>query len=122
VKELHYKSANYLCSNYTNIILGKLSTKGIVSNNKNLNKNEKLFTYAISHDRFRTILTNKANEYGIKLKIACEGYTSKTCGKCGIVQEIGNARVYNCKGCKVSIDRDVNGARNILIKHLPMLL
>lgn len=121
VKDLHYKCANYLCSNYTNIFLGKLSTKSIVSKEQKLNKDEKLFTYAISHDKFRTILTNKVKEYGIKLNIVCEGFTSKTCGNCGKVNEVGLKRILTCN-CKVSIDRDVNGARNILIKHLPHLL
>lgn len=117
VKELHYKSANFLCKNYSTIILGKLSIQGITSKEGNLQSNEKLFSYAISHDKFRTILKQKALKYGSKVHIVCEGNTSKTCGACGNVKEIKNNRVYKCEVCKSVIDRDINGARNILIKH-----
>ena len=117
VKELHYKSANFLCKNYSTIILGKLSIQGITSKEGKLQSNEKLFSYAISHDKFRTILKQKALKYGSKVHIVCEGNTSKTCGACGNVKEIKNNRVYKCEVCKSVIDRDINGARNILIKH-----
>jgi len=117
VKELHYKSANFLCKNYSTIILGKLSIQGITSKEGKLQSNEKLFSYAISHNKFRTILKQKALKYGSKVHIVCEGNTSKTCGACGTVKEIKNNRVYNCEVCKSVIDRDVNGSRNILIKH-----
>ena len=122
VKELHYKCANYLCRTYTNIILGKISTKSIISKKQKINKEEKLFMGAISHDKFRTILTNKCKELGVNLKIGCEGYTSMTCGKCANIKEIKNNRTYKCNICLALIDRDANGARNILIKHLPKLL
>ena len=112
-----------LCKKYTNIYLGKLSTKGITSKNNKLNKYEKLFTYAISHDKFKTILTNKAKEFGVKLNIVCEGNTTKTCGGCGYVKEnVKNSRIFKCDNCKIKIDRDTNGARSILIKHLPYIL
>jgi IS605 OrfB family transposase len=117
VKELHYKSANFLCKNYSTIILGKLNVQGITSKEGNLKYNDKLFSYAISHDKFRTILKQKALKYGSKVHIVCEGNTSRTCGVCGCVKEIKYDRVYNCKVCKSVIDRDINGARNILIKH-----
>lgn len=117
IKELHYKSANYLCSNYSKILLGKLSIQNITSKDGKLCSNEKLFSYAISHDKFRTILKQKALKYGSTVHIVCEGNTSKTCGACGLVKEIKNKRIYKCENCKTVIDRDVNGARNILIKH-----
>lgn len=121
IKELHYKSANYLCKNYKTILLGKLSIQDITSKDSKLYTNEKLFSYAISHDKFRTILKQKALKYGSKVHIVCEGNTSKTCGGCGEVKEIKNKRVYNCEKCKIIIDRDVNGARNILIKHKKLI-
>lgn len=117
VKELHYKSANFLCKNYSTIILGKLSVKGITSKEGKLQPKEKLYSYAISHDKFRTILKQKVLKYGSTVHIVCEGNTSKTCGVCGTVKEIKNNRIYKCEVCNAIIDRDINGARNILIKH-----
>ena len=117
VKELHYKSARYICKNFEVIYLGKLSTKAITTKKGNMSKLEKLFTYAISHDTFRTIIKNKAEEFNQEVKIVPEHYTSMTCGNCGNIKVINSSREYNCSNCKINIDRDLNGARNILIKN-----
>ena len=53
--------------------------------------------------------------------IVDESYTSKTCGCCGELNEVGLSRVYNCKFCKTIIDRDINGGRNILIKNMSLV-
>jgi putative transposase len=56
-----------------------------------------------------------------KLYIVDESYTSKTCGVCGSINnDLGGAKIYKCinNECKLKIDRDYNGARNILLKHL----
>jgi len=48
-----------------------------------------------------------------------EEYTSKVCGKCGSTNKnLGSQKVYQCTRCDVEFDRDINGARNILIKFL----
>jgi transposase len=120
VKELHYKSALYLCLNFDEIYLGKLSTKAITSNEKsNLCDFEKLYTYAISHFKFSTILKNKCEEYNVKFKLVDEAFTTRTCGKCAVLNNnVGANRIFNCTKCNIRIDRDLNGARNILIKHI----
>lgn len=117
VKELHYKCANFICKKNDIILLGKLSTKGITSKLQNLPPREKRLQYQLSHDKFRSILKNKAEEYNKKVYIVDESYTSKTCGGCGIIQEIKSSRIYNCNSCKINIERDINGARNVLIKN-----
>ena len=33
-------------------------------------------------------------------------------------KDLGCVKIYNCEKCKTKIERDVNGARNILLKHL----
>jgi transposase len=73
-----------------------------------------------SHFRFRQYLTFKVKEYPhVNLKIVTEEYTSKTCGCCGdIHQTLGGNKVFHCKSCGWTIDRDINGARNILLKYL----
>lgn len=117
VKELHYKCADFLCKKNDIILLGKLSTKGITSKLQKLAPKEKRLQYQLSHDKFRSILKNKGEEYNKRVYIVDESYTSKTCGGCGIIQEIKGSRVYKCQSCKVDIGRDINGARNILIKN-----
>ncbi|RHZ62220.1 hypothetical protein Glove_341g17 [Diversispora epigaea] len=45
-------------------------------------------------------------------------YTSKTCGNCGFIKKnLGESKTFRCDSCDLVIDRDVNGARNILLKH-----
>lgn len=52
------------------------------------------------------------------LYIVDESYTSKTCGRCGnLNNKLGGNKIYKCTNCNLVIDRDINGARNILLKH-----
>jgi len=55
---------------------------------------------------------------GTQLLIVDESYTSKTCGGCGHLNNVGTKEWYECKKCSYQADRDVNGARNILIKNI----
>lgn len=115
VKELHYKSAIEICKKFDKIYLGKLSTRSIVQGN--LSHFEKKYTYTLSHYKFNTILKNKCQEYNKQLFFVNEMYTTKTCGLCGNINEVKSARKINCLHCRQCIDRDMNGARNILIKQ-----
>jgi transposase len=119
IKELHNKSADFLCKNFDKILLGKLSTKGVTSKNNNMSSKEKRYTYTLSHDKFRTVLQNKIEKYNCKeLKIVDESYTTRTCGLCGVINNtVGNNRLFNCKYCITEIDRDLNSARLIGIKN-----
>ena len=64
---------------------------------------------------FKVKLINKCEKNGIKLYKVKENYTSKTCSCCGLVDDKLRLsdRVFNCKNCNLSIDRDVNGSINI---------
>ena len=50
--------------------------------------------------------------------ICTEEYTSKTCGPCGILNNVGSRDVFSYG----LIDSDINGARNIPIKRLKELV
>jgi transposase len=50
--------------------------------------------------------------------LCTEEYTSLTCTYCGYRSKHYNEREKECLKCKKKIDRDINGARNILIKTL----
>ena len=48
---------------------------------------------------------------------------SKTCGACGWLHyKLGGAKVFRCgaAGCGAVFDRDLNGARNILLRYLTL--
>ena len=84
---------------------------------KTLNKMTKRLMYCFKFYQFKQKLQNKCNERNCNLMIVDESYTSKTCGNCGkLHNKLKGNKVFNCPSCKISIDRDINGARNILIK------
>ena len=148
VKELHNKTANYLCKNYDTIIIPKFETQKMISNKKTfkeakkekmlegktdneqkklgkeflkrcrLNKNVKYVLGQLSHYSFRQHLQTKCKEYGCQFELCTEEYTSLTCTYCGYRSKHYNEREKECLKCKKKIDRDINGARNILIKTL----
>ena len=72
-----------------------------------------------SHYRFRKNLKTKAQGVGVTVIECTEDYTSKTCSWCGHIDtKLGGKKVYCCSECGWKIDRDFNGAVNILTKYL----
>ena len=75
--------------------------------------------YTLSFYEFRMKLINKANEHHINVQLLNEPYTSKTCGKCGTLNyNLGNAEIYKCPKYNLEIDRDINGARCIMLRNI----
>jgi putative transposase len=120
VKDLHNKTATYLCKTFDKILLPKFGVKNMVirktRNIKNMTVRKML---SLSHCKFREIIKERANKYNRKLYICNEAYTSKTCGRCGNIKgNLGGNETYNCSKCHLIIDRDLNGARNVLLRQL----
>ncbi len=121
VKDLHWKSISYLCKNFENIIIPSFETSNMTScKNRKIGKKTTNEMLTLSHYRFRERLIYKSECYTkCKVYICKEDYTSKTCTKCGNVDmSLGGKKIYKCKECNLILDRDINGARNILIKVL----
>lgn len=117
--ELHHKVSNDLCNRFNCVIIGRLSTK---STNKKetscLNSMTKRILQNLSHYKFRQILKTKCEERGVKYYEVDERYTSKTCSYCGNYNKnLGGSKKYKCIKCKITIDRDCNGCRNIFIRN-----
>ena len=47
-----------------------------------------------------------------------EAFTSQTCSYCGNITIVGKSLTFNCNYCKKNIGRDINAAKNILIKGI----
>jgi IS605 OrfB family transposase len=119
IDDLHWKTAHILCKFFKVIVIGNMSTKGIISRNLNLPKIVKKYCSSLSHYTFQQRLIQKAEELGSEVIVMDESYTSKTCGGCGeIDNNLGSSKIFICKNCEFKCDRDVNGARNILLKYL----
>jgi putative transposase len=104
-----------LVKNYHNIIIGNVSTKKMVSNDKsNLPNIVKRRLMTLSHFRFRMKLEAMSYKYGTTLYYTDEYMTSKMCCNCGnIKQNLGSNKTYNCESCRLKVDRDINAAINI---------
>lgn len=117
VDELHWKSINFLVRNFSVIILPTFETSGMVR--KQSRKIRKSVVRSMSSFRFYDFaarLTMKCMEYGVTLIRSNESYTSKTNSFNGDIMDIGGKKSFLYDG--IIVDRDINGARNILLRAM----
>lgn len=114
--ELHNKTSHYLCQNFKNIYIPKLTKNNDIVKNKKLRSKTIRKMVVLGHCKFVERLKNKASDYrNIKVHEITEEYTSQTCLKCHSRTKTSQ-EIYKCKTCKFEIDRDILGSRNILLK------
>lgn len=116
IDEYHWKSIRYILTNYDYIMFGKLDSQGFVKNGKNKKLNKQ--TNDLKPYLFRQRLLFKSNELNKYTKIINERYTTKTCSNCGNIYDIKTSRIYECVKCKKSHGRDINSAKNILMRGI----
>lgn len=113
VDDYHKKTASFLVNKYKVVIIPKLK----LSQNKKLGKRLKQKASTMSFCRHVDIIESQAVKTGCKVIVPSEDYTSRTCSCCGYIDHfLGSKRVFDCKGCGRILDRDDNGAKNILLK------
>ena len=118
VTNFHNQIASYLSKNYDNIVVSDLNTSDLVKNNKKLPKQVKRYLSRFAHGKFRKKIIDQCNNRNNRMIVITESYTSKTCTNCGSINNIGSSEYMKCKNCKLEIDRDLNGSRNIMLKAL----
>lgn len=120
VHDLHYKSSRFLCSRYTDIFVPSFGVSSMVV--RELRKISALTTnqmLALCHYKFSVRIRSVAEKLGCRIHETSEWYTSKTCGACGgLHPTLGGSKDFSCPHCGVEMDRDLNGARNNLIRGL----
>jgi len=124
IDDCHKKMAKWLCENYRIILLPHFETSRMVKKRYRKITSEtarSMLTWA--HYRFKQRVLFKATEYpSCQVLLVDESYTSRTCGSCGAIHpNLGKNKTFKCPSCGWSVDRDVNGARNILIRFLTKL-
>ena len=116
INDLHWKTVKFLTDNYKTIIISDFKTKSILKAN-NICRSVKRSLNVLSHYKFRQRLKEKCVARGNNLFVINEAYTSKTCGRCGrINQNLGANKTFTCPYCSYITDRDVNGGRNMLLR------
>jgi putative transposase len=121
VDDLHRVFAKWLCDNFQTILLPTFEVSKMV--NKKYGRKiraktaRQMLTWA--HARFRARLQFKATQYDwCQVVMVDEAYTSKTCGKCGFIhRKLSGNKTFKCPACRFTCDRDLNGARNIMLKY-----
>ena len=116
VDELHWKTINRLLKMNDFIFYGDIKSHDVVKNKKNRNLNTDVNNLKLF--KFKQRLIFKAIERGKKIYETKEHFTTQTCSFCGSMYKPGLSRVYECKNCKKQIGRDVNAAKNILMKGI----
>ena len=73
----------------------------------------------VSWSDFTSKLFFKAESAGVKVVKVNPKNTSQMCSECGrIVQKSLAVRTHRCPHCGLVLDRDINSARNILVKGI----
>jgi putative transposase len=121
VIEVHRKLAKFLCENYNVVLYPKYEASSMVCRGRRKIRSKtarQLLCWAPYS--FKQRLLSKALEYPWVQVVECrEDYTSKTCGRCGAIHwTLGGNKRFVCPCCAFRIDRDLNGARNILLRWL----
>ena len=121
IRDLHHKAAKWLTDTFRVILLPKFKTSTMVTGAGKLWSKtcRKLLTW--SHYRFRQRLMEHAHRKGVRVWLVNEAYSTLTCGNCGLFVEKRRETVQ-CTHCDApERDRDVAGARNVLLRFLEML-
>lgn len=113
VDDFHWKTVHYLLSKFDKILIPRLYVGRCNKKIKDAQKD-------LRHCQFVDRLIYKSMFYsGKEIHEVKEHWTSKTCTKCGnLDRNFGSDSVYKCGKCGLVIGRDINAARNILLKHL----
>lgn len=117
INDYHWKIINHLICNYNHILIGNFSTKSMGESNmykmtKRIGNNIRLYT-------FKQYLQYKCYLNGIKYTEINEYCTSKCCSTCGnLKKDLGSNKIYTCNKCGLNVNRDINAAKNILLKGI----
>ena len=119
-RDLHWKTASFLTKKYKVILLPEFGTQQMLKKSTLAPKIKRNMMH-LSHYTFKERLLHKGKQNHSVVIICSEAYTTQTCTRCGLLNDAEKNKTYTCNSCYLSIDRDMNGARNIYIKSLSQL-
>ncbi len=121
ILDLHNRLAFELVSSYDVIFLPTFETRGMVTRKDKkvriIRRNTCRQMLDLNHYGFKMRLKWYAKKYGKHVVDCNEAYTSKTRTWDGTINDrLGSSKVI--KGDGFTVDRDINGSRNVFIKSL----
>jgi len=93
------------------IVMGDLT--GIRENNDRGSKINSMIHNFWSFEYITKRIREKAEEYGIRVKLVDEGYTSSICPRCKSRNVAKQKRLFKCFNCELEAHRDAIGCVNI---------
>jgi IS605 OrfB family transposase len=116
VDEIHWKSINNLLNNNDVIFYGDIKSHNIVKHKKYryINRACNDLKFYIFKERLLYKASTK-NKYVICVN---EAYTTQTCSYCGKINKPKASEIYYCSNCHIHMGRDINAAKNILMKGI----
>jgi putative transposase len=119
IDDLHWKTCKYLCSAFDTIFLPEFRVSEMVEKvpDRVISKKTVRSMLNLKHCEFRARLMYYAKTKHRRVVFIDESYTTKTCGQCGMEQNVGGSKIFSCE-CGYTLDRDYHGARNMVIKLL----
>jgi len=114
-KDFLHKVTTRLVNNYSLLALEKLASQEMSEENYGKQIND------AGWKMFANMLAYKAEGAGCRVVFVNPKDTSKMCSGCGNIRNdltLGD-RTYICPNCGLSVDRDLNAARNILTRATP---
>jgi len=105
-----HKATSYIAKKHGKIVIEDLNVKGMMANHKLAGSVADANFY-----EFRRQLEYKSKMYGSEVIVVNRFFPStKKCSKCGHKQEMPlKERTFNCGGCGLSLNRDLNAALNL---------
>ena len=117
VDELHWQCINYLVHNFSVIVFPPFEVKGMTKKGRKLRKSVVRSMLSLRFFKFKERLKQKCKECGVTYIEQNESYTSKTNSFTGeLINNLCGKEWFMYDGIKVH--RDLNGARNILIRAM----
>ena len=107
---IHTATKRIVDKNPATIVVEDISVRSMIRDNKSLKKRLPQMVFNLIHHQ----LEYKSKERGIKFMKADKYFPStKKCSNCGCINDIGNKKIYTCRVCGFTIDRDLNAAYNL---------
>ena len=117
VDDLHRKTCHFLCGAFDAVFIPPFETQRMAARaGRKINSAATRGMLSLAHYRFRKRLEDYASRTGTAVYVVGEGMTTKTCGGCGHLNDVGGSARYSCAACGLVADRDYAAARNICLR------
>jgi putative transposase len=117
IDSIHWDLINHLLKENDVIYFGDIKSHDIVNGNKNKTLNQSMndlkFYVLKQRLKYKAFINQK------KVIFVNEAYTTKTCSRCGTLNNhVGSKETFHCSCCHLTTGRDINASKNIFMKGL----